>query len=124
MNFLNKPIFPDFHIFRGEQRVNFPLHLCYRILKYAYHRKQQPLCSRKMILRRNIDRKRAFFLIKEMEKKDVSGFINYVRMSPYQFHTLCEGIKNDIMKPVTRFHRPISPEDRLILTLRYLATGL
>ena len=74
MNFLYKPIFPNYPILsylRGKQKVNFPLHLCYRILKYNYYRKQKRLWCRKWILRRNVDRKGAFFLVKEMEKEDV-----------------------------------------------------
>lgn len=45
-------------------------------------------------------------------------FFSYARMSIETFDFLLNKVKEDLTKQVTNFCRPISPEERLIVTLR------
>ena len=47
----------------------------------------------------------------------------YMRMSPNRFEHLLKLVSPLINKKTTRFREPISPPQRLALTLRFLATG-
>ena len=46
-----------------------------------------------------------------------------MRMTPNRFEHLLSLVAPFIQKRTTRFREPISPPQRLALTLRYLATG-
>lgn len=50
-------------------------------------------------------------------------FENFVRMTKTQFENLIILIGPKILKQDTRMRRAIIVEERLLLTLRYLATG-
>ncbi|MBW0576543.1 hypothetical protein O181_116258 [Austropuccinia psidii MF-1] len=61
-------------------------------------------------------------LVCEMRDNDVEKFINFHRMTPQQFDYLLEKVRPRIQKQnVSR--DSITPEVRLSLTLRYLASG-
>nr|XP_022906141.1 protein ANTAGONIST OF LIKE HETEROCHROMATIN PROTEIN 1-like [Onthophagus taurus] len=60
-----------------------------------------------------------YFDIKNYEAK----FFNYMRMSRSTFHHLLDGIKTKISGSNSRFRQCISPEEKLVITVRYLATG-
>lgn len=47
----------------------------------------------------------------------------YMRMSPESFDCLLSKVGPLIRKQVTKFRQPISPSERLALTIRYLASG-
>nr|CAH7756448.1 unnamed protein product [Callosobruchus chinensis] len=51
-------------------------------------------------------------------------FHGYTRMLPSTFYYVLNAIKGKITHATTNFQQPISPEERLIVTLRYLATGM
>nr|CAH7737144.1 unnamed protein product [Callosobruchus chinensis] len=51
-------------------------------------------------------------------------FHGYTRMLPSTFDYVLNAIKGKITHATTNFQQPISPEERLIVTLRYLATGM
>ena len=50
-------------------------------------------------------------------------FFRYTRMSPDRFHHLLGLVEEKISKKDTQFRKEISAEERLIITVRYLATG-
>lgn len=50
-------------------------------------------------------------------------FFNYFRMSMTSFDDLLELVREDIATANTTFRDSISPEEKLIVTIRYLATG-
>ncbi len=57
-----------------------------------------------------------------MERR--SGRIeNFLRMSDHDFHFLLDCLAPSISKKDTRLRRAISAKERLIITLRFLATG-
>ena len=62
-------------------------------------------------------------LLKELEKEQPNEFINFVRMTPNQFHYLVNQIKPIIRKKNTNWRKCIDVETRLAITLRFLATG-
>ena len=56
-------------------------------------------------------------------KTDREQFFRYTRMSSDRFHHLLGLVEEKISKKDTQFRKAISPEERLIITVRYLATG-
>ncbi|CAK1589075.1 unnamed protein product [Parnassius mnemosyne] len=54
---------------------------------------------------------------------DESKFYGYFRMSKECFTFLLEKVKPDLTKKITRFQKPISPNERLAVCIRFLATG-
>ncbi|CAH2003195.1 unnamed protein product [Acanthoscelides obtectus] len=57
-------------------------------------------------------------------KKDDKRFFQYMRMSQDTFNYILEKVGNRLTKNWCNLHKqPILPEERLVITLRYLATG-
>ena len=54
---------------------------------------------------------------------DHSSYYKYFHMTPARFDDLLSRIGPAIAKKTTRMRLPISPEERLVVTLRYLVTG-
>nr|XP_009860200.1 uncharacterized protein LOC104266219 [Ciona intestinalis] len=70
------------------------------------------------------DTKSEFILVDELlSRSDEEKFRQYARMTPDQFFYLLQQLTPVIQKQHTNFRKPISPKQRLILTLRFLATG-
>ncbi|KAF0746352.1 protein ALP1-like [Aphis craccivora] len=53
----------------------------------------------------------------------LKSFFEYYRMSITSFDELLEQLRPHITKKITTFRNPISAEERLTLTIRYLSTG-
>ena len=65
-------------------------------------------------------------LVKQLATSDfgIKGeYKNFMRMQPALFHELLEGIRPLISKQDTRMRMSITPEVRLAITLRFLASG-
>ena len=62
-------------------------------------------------------------LIKELEKEDPDFYFDYFMMYPEQFKIIHNLIKPHIQIKKTNWRQPMSTEERLVVTLRYLATG-
>lgn len=60
---------------------------------------------------------------RELEFSETSDFKDFARLFPVQFHTLKELISPLIRRQNTNYRDCISVEERLTVTLRYLATG-
>ena len=54
---------------------------------------------------------------------DADGFPSNLRMEIDTYLFILVGIKDKIIKQTTKFRKPISPEEQLSLTLRFMATG-
>lgn len=54
---------------------------------------------------------------------DEKSYKNYLRMDEETFAKLLNMVKHKITKSDTNFRKSISPEEKLLITLRYLATG-
>jgi len=63
-------------------------------------------------------------LLKELQNGDETNYYNFFRMSVSDFNFLLEKVKNNITKQDTVMRPAIPPNDRLALTLRFLATGM
>ena len=50
-------------------------------------------------------------------------FRNYFRMDEDEFNTILRKVQPSIEKENTRFRESISPDQRVMVTLQYLATG-
>lgn len=62
-------------------------------------------------------------LIREMQQNEQGDFLNYLRMDEGKFLYLLNLIRPTIQKQNTVMREAVSAEERLIATLRYLATG-
>ena len=62
-------------------------------------------------------------LIENLRQQDSQWYFDYMRMMPNQFQYIFQLVKDKISKKDTRWRRSIGGEERLALTLRYLATG-
>ena len=62
-------------------------------------------------------------LIQEMRLSDQDSYYKYFRMTPPRFDHLLSLVGPAVTRQMTNFRSPISPGERLALTLRYLATG-
>ncbi|XP_050304244.1 LOW QUALITY PROTEIN: uncharacterized protein LOC126741742 [Anthonomus grandis grandis] len=62
-------------------------------------------------------------LLREIKQNEPMDFKNYLRMDSATFSKLLSMVKNGLTKQHTAMREPISPEQRLTATLRFLATG-
>lgn len=62
-------------------------------------------------------------LLKELEEKEPADFKNYLRMDSDTFMSLLVLVRDKITKQNTIMRTAISPEEKLVATLRYLAVG-
>ena len=62
-------------------------------------------------------------LIQEMRLSDHESFYKYFRMTPQRFDHLLSLVGPLISHQETKFRAPVSANERLAVTLRYLATG-
>ena len=69
------------------------------------------------------DRFGVFHTLYQELKQDREYYYRYLRMSPERFSHLLSLVQERITKNDTRFRKSISAEERLVLTLRFLATG-
>jgi hypothetical protein len=79
--------------------------------------------ERKWISKRQ--QKVGFFreLMNELREEDPSSYENFLRMSFVNWKALLEMVSPIIKKQDTKMRKSIPPEERLALTLRFLATG-
>ena len=61
---------------------------------------------------------------KELRFGDCECYFRYLRMNPERFDHLLSLVKDKITKENTRFRKSISAEERLVLTLKFFATGM
>lgn len=62
-------------------------------------------------------------LVRELRQSHQEDLLNYLRMTFETFNTLLEIVTPYINKMNTKMRQSISAEERLIVTLRFLATG-
>ncbi|CAH1969326.1 unnamed protein product [Acanthoscelides obtectus] len=62
-------------------------------------------------------------LLTELRNEDPMQLKNFLRMSAEDFDFLLNLVRNKISRKNTKMRQVISPEERLSLTLRFLATG-
>ena len=62
-------------------------------------------------------------LMRELEAGDAPGYRNFVRMNTVSFQLLLDKVKPSIQRQDTRMRLAIPAEERLALTLRFLASG-
>ena len=62
-------------------------------------------------------------LLRELRHNEPQDFQNFLRMDVGSYNELLQMVDPLIRKETTNMREPISPTERLSLTLRYLATG-
>ena len=108
-----------------------------RVLFYAAialmiaNRKKQKVKKKQIrrFWRRGIFKKREkyseyFTLYQELRNTDREFHYRYLRMSKERFDHLLELIREKITKKDTVLRKAISAEERLVITIRYLASGM
>ena len=85
-------------------------------------RKSKTFWVRKLFKERKSSR---FFhvLTKELEMFDQEYFLRFLRISPNRYEHMLSIVYPELQCQRTHFREPISPSERLTLTLRYLASG-
>ena len=83
----------------------------------------------KRFWRRSIFRDRKLYseyfnVYQNLRDKDREFHFKYVRMSKERFDHLLGLVRDKITKKQTNFREPISAEERLVITLRYLSAGM
>ena len=63
-------------------------------------------------------------LVQEMRLNQPTRHIQYFRLPKQGFDLLLSKIENKIRRQHTNFRAPVSPEERLAVTLRYMASGM
>ncbi|KAF2905500.1 hypothetical protein ILUMI_00666 [Ignelater luminosus] len=93
-------------------------------LKRLHEHKNKRLWSREWLLRRDSKELGACsFVEHELQEEDYNLYKNYLRMDKCVFEKLLRLIEEDIAKQDMQFRKSISPRFRLMITLRFLATG-
>ncbi|XP_057308742.1 uncharacterized protein LOC130647044 [Hydractinia symbiolongicarpus] len=62
-------------------------------------------------------------LVQELRLYDEESFRKYLRMSPDIYELLLEKVRSKLTKKTTHLRKPLEPELKLTITLRFLATG-
>lgn len=93
------------------------------LLERRKRRNRRRLWVRNWIKRREIE-DTVHKLIRDLRNEESSDeFRNFFRMSPELFDDLLDKVSPIIIKKDTNFRKAISPETRLAITIRYLASG-
>ncbi|KYN50030.1 hypothetical protein ALC62_00057 [Cyphomyrmex costatus] len=91
-------------------------------IKQKWSKKKKRLWIRQCIREREI-KGEASALVQEMRFGDLNWYYNYTRMTPNTFDKLLYLVGPIIQKQDTNFRQTIPPAVRLVITLRYLASG-
>ncbi|XP_041436151.1 uncharacterized protein LOC121399464 [Xenopus laevis] len=84
-------------------------------------KKKRSLWSKRWLMKR--EQYSHMGLLKELRERNPDDFKNYLRMSDSSFNTLLQAVAPRISKQDTCMRQTIPAKQRLIATLRYLATG-
>lgn len=91
-------------------------------------REKERRCKRRMwvrswIKKRDIENNVTNLFLDQRNEENDGEFRKFFRMSSQQFDDLLEKVRPTITKRDTNFRKAISAETRLIITIRYLASG-
>ena len=92
----------------------------YTTLKRLRRSKSRGKWVKKWLLRKDLHHMN---LLKVLQEDDPDDFKNYLRMDENTFKYLLSLVKSALTKNDTVMRKAIPPEERLIATLRYLASG-
>lgn len=104
-----------------KQKVAAAL-IIYLRKKNKKKRKQKRMWVREWIRRRESEELVEKF-VAELREGDPKSFTNFVRMSPENFDWLLEKVRPKIEKKNTQLRKAVSATTRLVVTLRFLASG-
>lgn len=89
--------------------------------------KKRKVKKKECWVRKWVDRRNEFgacsTLVNELRLEDAQQFRNFIRMSAVQFELLLNLVKHQIVKQDTKLRDAIPVHDRLMVTLRFLASG-
>ena len=111
-----------------EDQIDLAILFTTIIIGVAYLRTQrQRKRTRKQWVRKWILKRKKFgayaALLFDLRNSDTTSYSNFLRMDKVAFEEILNKVRLHIQKADTRFRESISAEERLALTLRYLATG-
>ena len=85
-------------------------------------RRRHNMWVRPWLLQRE-DRGAYHNIMAELYATDITGFTNYMRMTPEFFEMMKTRLEPRLARQATNYRAPISIGEKLALTIRYLATG-
>jgi len=83
---------------------------------------QRDIWARQWLLNRIGERGISNFVDYELQD-DMLGFHSFLRMGSTEFSEILDAIAEDIMRMDTVMRDSVTPKERLVVTLRYLASG-
>lgn len=106
----------------SDPLVNIALAIAYRNIYKRKKRRERRLWAKNWLLERgqSFGNER---LLHELRYNEPQDFKNFLRMDGDAFDEILELVSPWIKKKRTNMRDPISPSQRLSITLRYLATG-
>ena len=84
----------------------------------------RPNWSREWLLERNSDRGMQYLINQELMPVDNDGFQNFLRMSPDMYKELLDMLASYLSRQNTNMRECVTPDEKLILTLRFLSSGI
>ncbi|KAJ8967678.1 hypothetical protein NQ317_009226 [Molorchus minor] len=97
--------------------------IVYKVLKRKKEQKVKRSCWVKPWIKRRAELGVCFTLTRELEIEDAQQFRNFVRMNAVQVQHIIELVGPKIVKKNTKMREAISVYERVMVTLRFLATG-
>ena len=94
----------------------------YQILKKRRSKKKK--CWVKKWIQRRQDMGACSTLVKELQIEDAQQYVNFLRMSASEVERIMKFIGDIISKKDTKMRQAIPVKDRLMVTLRFLASGM
>ena len=102
-----------------------------RLLSYSYRKRRARALTKqkrrqfwvRWLYEERIEKGEFNLLVRDLKLYNHCLFFKYFRMLPATFEKLLRMVAVDIKKCKTKMRDPICPEQRLAITLRYLATG-
>jgi len=91
----------------------------------VFFRKKRRIWVRPIFSQKEREEKGQIALVQHMLLvDDEEKFFNYTRFTRHEYFQIFDKVKNKLTKNHTNFRKPISPEIKLALIFRYIATGM
>lgn len=99
--------------------------VCYKmLLKKTQKQKVKRMCWVKPWIRRRVQLGAFSTLTRELQIEDAQQFRNFVRMNAVQVQYIVDLVGSSIAKQNTKMREAISVHERIMVTLRFLASGI
>ena len=105
------------------RRARIQRYLLWRKMRLSLSRKKERRFWVRKIFAERKEKGEYYTLVRDLRLHDQEMFFRYFRMSPTTYEKLLGYVGADLKKVTTKMREPIGPDERLLITLRYLTTG-